>query len=198
MKFSNQEIIDLAKAWLILSIAFAVLLQGITFSTFANIFTSGFAAAALISAFTVGIGFLLHELSHKFLAQKYGCFAEFHSFDKMLYFALFISFFGFIFAAPGAVFIKGYVGIARNGKISAAGIIANLCLALLFLAIWIFTPFTTIAYYGFYINSWLALFNLIPIGNFDGVKVLQYSKKLYVLLAIVAGILMIVNSYISV
>jgi len=44
-------------------------------------FNISFIIALFISLFTLGIGFLLHELAHKFVAQRYGCFAEFRSFD---------------------------------------------------------------------------------------------------------------------
>ena len=54
----------------------------------------------------------------KILAQNYGCFAEFRSYNFMLLIAVFMSFFGFIFAAPGAVIISGPIGKRRNGKIS--------------------------------------------------------------------------------
>jgi Zn-dependent protease len=185
---SRKELIDLSKAWLMLSIAFAVLMTGFSF-------TAKFLTAIAIASFTVGLGFLLHELSHKFLAQKYGCFAEFRSFDLMLILALVMSFFGFILAAPGGVMIKGHIGRSRNGIISAAGIVANIILSFLFLLLLILTPLKTIAYYGFYINAWLAVFNLIPIGNFDGIKVLLWDKKAYLLLVVLAGILMLIQPY---
>jgi Zn-dependent protease len=190
LKFSRIEIRDLAKAWFAISLAFAIAMSGLAFDfNFINLF--------LISAFTVGSGFLLHELSHKYLAQKYGCFAEFRSFDKMLVFAILLSFLGFIFAAPGGVFIQGHIDHKKNGKISAAGIVANLALALVFLLLFFITPFTKIAFYGLYINSWLAIFNLIPFGNFDGIKVLAWSKKIYVLLVIFGFVLMAVQTLLS-
>jgi Zn-dependent protease len=32
---------------------------------------------------------------------------------------------------------------------------------------------------GIEINAWLALFNLLPFGNFDGFKVFQWNKKVW-------------------
>lgn len=190
LRTSKKELTDLAKAWIIISIAFAIVMVGFSLS-----YT--FLIAVVTAGLTVGIGFLFHELAHKLLAQKYGCFAEFRSFDFMLFLALMMSFFGFILAAPGGVFIRGHVGLVRNGRISAAGIVTNLTLSVLFLVLYILTPLKTLAYYGFLINAWLALFNLIPIGNFDGIKVLRWDKKIYALLVIFAGILMITQSYIG-
>ncbi len=172
---SKKEIIDLAKAWIVISVAFAILLSGFGFS-------SKFLFSILMSAFTVGTGFLVHELAHKIVAQHYGCFAEFRSFDTMLMLALAMSFFGFVFAAPGAVMINGPVGIRRNGKISMAGPLTNILFAIIFLIGLFFFKnrgVHNIAFYGFVINSWLGLFNMLPFWNFDGKKILQWNKVVY-------------------
>lgn len=172
LRSSDIEIRDLIKAWIAISLAFAIVGR--------NLYASSFAVIFIVSAFTVGIGFLLHELGHKVVAQRYGCFAEFRSFDKMLVLALLMSYFGFVFAAPGAVMIQGNVTTRKNGIISVAGPLVNIMLALLFLVSLLVFPFLGIfSYYGFLINSWLALFNMIPIGNFDGAKVLRWNKAVF-------------------
>jgi Zn-dependent protease len=184
---SKIEINDLLKAWLTISVAFAIVLSG-GISLSVNFFVGMF-----ISAFTVGLGFLLHELSHKFVAQRYGCFAEFRSFDQMLILAIIMSFFGFIFAAPGAVIISGPVGIRRNGKISVAGPGMNLFLAFIFLIslLLIKISFIKIIFlYGYLINTWLGLFNMIPAWNFDGKKILAWNKLVYGIMVIIALALM--------
>jgi len=33
--------------------------------------------------------------------------------------------------------------------------------------------------YGYLINTWLALFNMIPVGILDGAKVLRWNKNVY-------------------
>src|SRR3990167_8362307 len=139
---SRKEITDITKAWLAITIAFAIVLRG----------NLGILEAVMVSAIAVGLGFLLHELGHKVVAQYYRCFAEFRSFDSMLLLAIAMSFFGFIFAAPGAVMISGRVSGARNGRISAAGPAVNLALALIFLLLAIMQLpglLMEIAYYGF-------------------------------------------------
>jgi len=190
---SEREIRDLIKAWIAISIAFAVVLRNVIGLSFYQVF--------IVSAITVGTGFLLHELGHKIVAQRYGCFAEFRSFDQMLLLAILMSFFGFVFAAPGAVMIHGPVGVRRNGKISAAGPIVNLALAIIFLWLLLMQPtgfLRVIAFYGFFINSWLALFNMIPIGNFDGKKVLRWNKKIYGAIVAIALGLMFLQNFVSV
>lgn len=174
MKFSNKEVRDLVKAWFAISLAFAIVLSG-------DIFSNTFMFTFLLSGLTVGVGFLLHELAHKLVAQNYGCWAEFRAFNSMLIFAVAISFLGFVFAAPGAVMINGYVNLNKNGKISLAGPLTNLVLALLFLPAMLF-PISfvqQIGQYGFFINSWLALFNMIPIMGLDGSKILAWNKGIY-------------------
>ena len=171
---SQKEIHDLIKAWVALSLAFAILLGG-------SLFSPNFLVFFAISGLTVGVGFIFHELAHKVVAQKYGCFAEFRSFDSMLVFAILMSFFGFLFAAPGAVMIHGPVGVRRNGKIAVAGPLANLVIALGFVGLF-FVPIVGLhglARYGFMINTWLALFNMIPFGQFDGKKILAWNRVVY-------------------
>ena len=180
MKTSKKEIQDIFKAWIAISIAFAIVLR----SSFDNIFLS-----FILSAITVGVGFLLHELSHKVMAQRYGYMAEFRSFDSMLILAIIFSFFGFVFAAPGAVMIPGNLNKKKNGIVSLAGPLTNLILALLFLAISVIVTsgfLNLIGNYGFRINTWLAVFNMIPLWNFDGKKVFDWNKAVYFVFVVVA------------
>ncbi len=189
---SEIEIRDLLKAWVAISIAFAIIMKSSLNLSFYQTF--------IVSFITVGTGFLLHELGHKFVAQRYGCFAEFRSFDQMLVMAIAMSFLGFLFAAPGAVMITGPVGKSRNGKISAAGPIINLILAFLFLS-FLFLKLAgmlkIIALYGFMINSWLALFNMIPIWNFDGVKIWAWNKIAYGVIVAIALLFLFMQNFIS-
>lgn len=165
LKFEEKR--DLLLAWIILGLAFANLLGGLMPRPIG------------IALFTAGIGFLLHELAHKIVAQNYGLQAEFIADYRMLAFAFFLSFAGFIFAAPGAVYSRGLRSIKQQLWISAAGPITNIVLAILFL----FVP-GQIGNYGHTINAWLALFNLIPFGGLDGQKILEASKPVFVGLVI--------------
>jgi len=180
IKTSKIEIRDLGKAWLVLSLAFAIA------------FTRDLALTLLIKNFiialiAVGTGFVLHELGHKFVAQYYGCTAEFRAFNQMLLLALVLSFFGLIFAAPGAVMIRGHLSLARNGKISLAGPLTNFILAALFFALAYFTTgfMYDLAYFGFLINTWLGLFNMIPVWNLDGKKIYKWNKTIYFTVVII-------------
>ncbi len=200
---SDKEIKDITKAWFAISLAFGIVLGGLSLRFF---------TAFIISAIAVGLGFLLHELSHKYFAQKYGFKAEFRSFDEMLFLAVIMSFFGFVLAAPGAVMIFTRVLDKRkNGIISVAGPLMNILLALIFLLIAILISggltnglsllnsridavmgmslIYSIIVIGFLVNSWLALFNMIPVWLFDGAKVFKWNKIVYFIVLIIAVLL---------
>jgi len=187
---SNIEIQHLVRAWSAITIAFAIAmgLESI----------SGFAVNLLIAAITVGLGFVAHELSHKLVAQKYRCFAEFRANNMMLVLAIIISFTGVILAAPGAVMIAGHIDHKKNGKISAAGPAANIVLAVLFLILYLASGglLASIGYYGMMINSWLAMFNILPFPMFDGLKIMSWDKLVYGLMFVSAAALLFLSGII--
>ena len=75
----------------------------------------------------VGPAFLLHEIGHKIIAKKNGCWAEFRADPKGLQFGVILAFLlGFLFMAPGAVMVAGLVTRRQNGHIAVAGPLTNL------------------------------------------------------------------------
>lgn len=205
MRFSEMEIQQLAKAWIAISFAFALVWRRV-----GEAYGLNFVQIFLVAALTVGVAFIVHELAHKFVAQKYGCWAEFRSFDIGLLLAVVMAWMaGIVFAAPGAVMISGLVSREENGRIAAAGPITNLVLAGLFLVVsWTLSVvsinpldgglgsavlgsrwFSFVISFGFSINAWLAFFNLIPFGPLDGAKILSWSQGIWLALIGVAGIL---------
>lgn len=133
----------------------------------------------------VGFGFVLHELAHRFVAMHFGYFAQYQMWVSGLVLAVVTSFFGFVFAAPGAVYIYGEnISIKENGIISIAGPLTNILLAVLFyVGLYIFAPqsyFGLLSHIGFSVNSFLAFFNLIPFGNLDGTKILKWNPILWI------------------
>jgi Zn-dependent protease len=178
MKFSQTEITDLLKAWIAISIAFGIIIAK---EKSISIAAPEFIAPLSIAALTVGIGFLFHELGHKYMAQRYHYWAEFRAFNGMLIFAIILAYFTpIVFIAPGAVMIHGYyVTKERNGKISAAGPLVNLILGTIFIILILSGINNMFTSYGALINSWIALFNMIPLANFDGKKILAWDKKVY-------------------
>jgi len=190
---SNTEIKDLFTAWIFISFAFAIartVEKGIKFSTF---FSIDFLIFMAISAATVGIAFLAHEFAHKVIAQRYHCWAEFRADLTMLAVGVLTSFLGVVFIAPGAVMIFGNITYKQNGKISLAGPLTNIILAIALLPL-LFIKFkstivTEIITAGYLINAWLALFNMIPFGNFDGAKIYAWDRKVFYITILVAAFL---------
>jgi Zn-dependent protease len=179
IKTSTTEIKQILIAWLAISVAFTIVLWRWYPQSLISIF--------VISAVTVGLAFILHELAHKIVAQKYGAWSEFRMEPFMLLIALVTAFMGFLFAAPGAVMIfNPYLTRKESGKIAVAGPVMNLALAVLFIPL-IFTSgiLKQIGEFGVMINAWLALFNMIPISVLDGRKVLAWDRTVF---GIVVGI----------
>lgn len=171
---------------LAISLAFAYIFSGRNLSNVISLLPYTIVA--------VGFAFVLHELAHKFVAIKYGYWAEYKMWVQGLVFALITSYFGFIFAAPGAVYIHGYhIRNDENGKISLAGPATNLILAVLFL---ISMPLASqygllgVAVLGATVNSFFAFFNLIPIGILDGTKIFRWNPLIWIATIALALILL--------
>ncbi|MFC1970731.1 hypothetical protein ACFLV0_02175 [Chloroflexota bacterium] len=74
----------------------------------------------------------------------------------------------------------------RIGLISLAGPTTNIALALIFQVL-DFTNPTLLFTLGAQINTWLALFNLIPFGSLEGAKIFKWNKVAWILSIVVAG-----------
>ena len=183
MRFSKIEIRDLVISVIVLSLVF-----------------SRFNIPSLpLITLVVVLAFVLHELGHKFVAQKYGCTAEFRMWPMGLFLGVVTAALGgIVFAAPGAVMISPYskdkfafrIAHLREkeiGHISIAGPAINLAIGFASFALMIFSPssvLSTIAQISFF----LALFNLIPFGPLDGRKILDWNKYIWLLSIVLAAI----------
>lgn len=191
LKFSRQEIRELSISVLVLILAFSIVLSGgILGLKNANILITVITACvAIIPAF------VLHEMSHKYVAQMFGCWSEFRYWLFGLGFALMTSFFGMLFTAPGAVYIKSKnnITIKQNGLIALAGPSTNIFLALLFMTIGVLFK-SDIAMFAMYINLFLAGFNMIPFDPLDGSKIWPWDKKIFVIvwITLIAIVLVII------
>ena len=173
-RFSSEELRDIFVSIVILSIAFLILYRNNTIMTCLEYHlgeTGRWAGLFAICLVLVVFSFLLHEFGHKFVAQKYGMWSEFRLYP---------------------------MGIEKNGRISMAGPIVNIVLAAIgiaavmtmndspyflddpmFLVILVFVMLASL-------NSFLALFNLIPIGPLDGGKILMWNKGIWIAMFAIA------------
>ena len=201
--FTQRELLEILISVLAISLALTLATGGATIQE--RIFQSPeiFTYHFLLFLFAVSPGFVLHEMGHKFTAIKFGCFAQFRAWVFGLVFMFLIGIFaGFIFAAPGAVYIMApYLTKKERGLIASAGAFVNLIIALIglggaFLLLSLGTPgalemelqalFETRALFslGFwlqvlfftaFINAFLAAFNMVPMHPLDGGKVINWS-----------------------
>jgi len=179
-RFYPEEKKDIILAILVLTFSFYILIS--RFLLFHGIIN----LLDLLTAFlAVLIAFFLHEMAHKYVAFKYGYPAAFKAWKMGLLIAFLSSFIGFLFAAPGAVYVYGFPSRDENGKISAAGPITNIIAGFSLLGLSFIMPyhylFAMLAYIAS-LNFFLAFFNLLPIGPMDGVKILAWNLPLYIIL----------------
>jgi len=190
------EAIEILISVLAISFAFTLLFTGPT-SVFSN--PKEFFVFMALSLVTVGSGFILHEMGHKIAAIYYGAYARFQMWIQGLVLMIITSLFGFLFAAPGAVYIYAQnIGKKENGIISLCGPIVNFMLMFVFFFLSIIFPrylyfsfdlsFLSSLFqggsfevwrFGAYINLVLGMFNMLPAYPLDGSKVFNWSKLIW-------------------
>ncbi|MDR0198697.1 MAG: site-2 protease family protein [Methanomassiliicoccaceae archaeon] len=175
-RYSAMELRDIAISVVVLSVAFAIAFSRRNDLDMLLLFG--------ISAVVVCTSFVIHELAHKFVAQRFGAWAEYRMFPFGLLVALLLSFTGLIFAAPGAVYIKGYIDRAMNGKISAAGPAVNIVIGVVALVLAYSTDglVSSVFWIMASINAFFAVFNMLPIPPFDGSKIYGWNVAIYLLM----------------
>ncbi|MFH0713714.1 MAG: site-2 protease family protein [Candidatus Micrarchaeota archaeon] len=173
---SLDEALHILISVITISLAFAIVWTGSTE------FDAKFLATTGMILLTVGVAFIFHELAHKFVAIHYGAYARYQMWTLGLLFAVIMAFaVGFVFAAPGAVYVYGnHITREQNGKISLAGPMTNLILGVLFLILGLsFPALKEIAIMGSGVNFFLGAFNMIPMFPMDGSKVYAWNKLVW-------------------
>jgi Zn-dependent protease len=217
-----HEIIEFAISVVWLGIAFGIAIAG-GINAFKD--TVGLRTTILESLVVVFFAFVFHELAHRIAARRYGFQAVYRVWIPGLILAMGAALLGFLFAAPGGVQIMMGQDTAENrvklGKSALAGPIVNIILAVVFtvftiiflafvqsymlstgksisqLASWVNSA-GNIGVIGMEINAWLAFFNLIPWGNFDGNKVFQWNKKVWIIVFISSIVLWVLTYFVQI
>lgn len=200
-RFSQIELRDIAVSILALSLAFLLMFRSSDFVTaYFKFYLGDLWAAGMFGMMVliVVLSFFTHELGHKFTAQRMGLWSEYRMFPMGLIIAVLMSMFGFLFAAPGVVYIRGFVDTEQDGKISMAGPATNIVLAIVGLALAMALngqPLMVPFYLLFILNASLALFNLLPFGILDGAKILRWNTAVWTLMIIIAGVLFFLRMF---
>lgn len=189
-RFSRRELIELSISIVVMSLAFSFI-----FADDMLFLLKGNIKPLVISFIVVGTSFVFHEMGHKFMAQRYGLWAEFRMWTEGLMLALFLAIASmgkFVFAAPGAVQIYGInISPRVNGITSLTGPVINIILGVVFFSGLIiltiagagdFLP--ELCVYGIIINLWLAAFNMIPVPPFDGYAVMKWNPVIWGVIAV--------------
>jgi Zn-dependent protease len=187
MRFSKTEIRELAIAWAVLGLCFSI-------DRF-SVDVKAFLIYLGISLIGIGTGFIVHEISHKLVAQRYGHWAEFRMWRQGLIIAVAFALITWrltgnavFFAAPGAVHILGYVHKREEGIISLSGPLSNIVMSGLFFGVKWLSGFTGIlaqvSLTAIHINLFLASFNLLPFGPLDGRAIMSWSMKVWILMVL--------------
>ena len=196
--FSRTELRHIVLAMAVLTVAFSF-----TASPVYRFNLHAFLIWLPISFLGILTAFFVHEIAHKFVAQKYGLWSEFRMYPLGLLLSLLLGVFtGYVFAAPGAVMFRGETRSFERGHIAAAGPLANIVTAVVTypLSVW----FVDASYAGFslggiivfvcLVNAFLATFNLIPIGPLDGRKIILWNSLVWSFLFTSALILIVLSA----
>ena len=188
----GREVLALGIAWIVLGLSFSMkyIFSPTRWTTPADL-----VEIVSLTLVIIGTSFLGHELAHKFVAQRFGAWAEFKLWTigaiMSLVFSA-VSAGAFVFAAPGAVYIasrSSYIGDVMdrktNGIISIVGPLVNVGgAAVSGLVYFLFSSANVGMVIGGFnpviwavqINLWLGAFNLIPFLVLDGQKVLAWNR----------------------
>lgn len=185
---SSTEMIHLAASVGILSVAFAFAFAHFNSTLNISIPTErevGFAIQILPYSFLIVVmGFLLHEMAHKVVAQRLSLWAEFRASLVGLIAALGLCVLTpILFAAPGAVLIVGNATRKDGALISIAGPATNIAIGFAVLPfvgssanpIEVGPNIGNFFQLALLVNSLLAVFNLMPFPPLDGSKIIRWS-----------------------
>ncbi|MEM2994809.1 MAG: AN1-type zinc finger domain-containing protein [Candidatus Bathyarchaeia archaeon] len=183
-RFSKKEIKHLTIAALLvfcIGLSSGILSFGVELSFF----------KLFVFALAFTLSFLVHEIAHKIVAQMEGLWAEFRLTVFGAFLTLLSIFSLFKIISPGAVIIAGFADKKSVGRVSIAGPLTNLVLAIILLGIAVSIQHQILGRLA-YLNAFIALFNLLPFGVLDGFKIFLWSKKIWVMAFMASLILTVV------
>ena len=173
--------------------ALLIIIVGLSLVGFASLlYIDHVVLSVFVAAFTAS--FLVHEMAHKLMAQKLGLWAEF----RLNLMGMSLTLLSIIspllkIISPGAVVVAGSTDNRIMGKTSIVGPTTNMLFAGSFMVAAVFLhPYNDVLADLTLFNSWIAVFNLIPFGVFDGLKIFVWDKRIWTLVFAVSVALLII------
>jgi Zn-dependent protease len=154
----------------------------------------------VLASLGFAVSFLIHELAHRFVGLRRGYLARFELNTIGVIVTALSIVLPIKFVAPGAVVIRGFSSLRDLCMIALAGPLANILLALGILSSSIIlSGHSVMVVLGLrtlgLLNAYIALFNLIPLGPLDGLKIFSYSKAYWTALFGLSLALFIIFNY---
>ena len=195
--FSPKEMKHLAAAGvLVMSIG----LSSALYPSFLG-FMDWMAALSVVWVFAVILtgSFFAHEIAHKVTAQRRGLWAEF----RLTMWGAILTLISVInplfkIISPGAMMVASSASTEEMGKVSLAGPVTNIFLSVVLFGLAIVpSPFSEILLLAAFLNGFMAVFNLIPVGILDGFKIFSWNKKIWGV-AFAASITLAIAAYVKI
>lgn len=189
----RQEFRDLVVSMVALGVAFAVMFFGAP-DRIAFLLSPAFIPAAAVATVIVAVSFVPHEMAHRVTARAIDAYAEYEMWTPGVVLAVVSSLLGVVIAAPGGVVLSympserygqwsGFVP-KQHGIIAVVGPLMNLSLAVIFAFAANFGgPLfmgQNVFALGALVNSYLAVFNLLPFYPLDGYRILRWNESTWI------------------
>ncbi|MFX1603276.1 MAG: hypothetical protein ACFFCK_07295 [Promethearchaeota archaeon] len=148
--------------------------------------------------------FMVHEMAHKFVSQRYGMTSEFRMTPQGYYLSAIAILFGIPIFGTGTMMTGGVRSMDDFAKSSLAGPVSNLAIAGCLVAIAeiivatggsLIGPLGFVISYGIILNALLGLFNMIPLRGFDGGTVFRWDKRIWVVVTASLLLLLLIGYF---
>ncbi|RAP51095.1 MAG: hypothetical protein BZ136_00180 [Methanosphaera sp. rholeuAM74] len=200
VKFRKQELKDI-----IISIAFISILFSVHMYYNFKFTLNDFIVVIPIALIVFALSLFAKIYTHKLTALKFKYTVTYNKWGYGLIFSLLTFIFSVMILTPGYMDYGAYARMAddkEKGIISLSGNITNIILSIIFLLLVLILKEFSIIFsndaYGvlllvsimaFKINSFIAFFNLIPFYMLDGINVINWNRKVWIVSILISALL---------
>ncbi len=188
-----EEVRDIVISVLVLSFAFTVALFGKS-DPYSFVFQIGFIGYLIPTAIIVAFSIVVREIAQKGMARSVEAFVSYEIWAPGAIISLLTSFFGFVFAAVGGTRVateyaerharwRVELNPQHAAIVAVIGPLLSLSLAMGLVMLSPIAPGLglgeNIFLVGAEINTFLALFTMLPINPLDGAKIFRWSATIF-------------------